>query len=301
MTNSTKDNENDSDNDADAKDRSHEPEQVILDIVEDFQNGAEPFDEDYSDDPLTKAKREMTDDGVISSDEELARFITLNMAMNVNVDAQQLSNRVRGFWREERWIFEPDILVGEERYDELCDLFKGLGEYDEHPVIDEHGLMRWGKRAANHWYVVAYTLYHNYESDALVLLDSHDNNALELRDCVQNDRHESIHENIPTTKQFPGLGGDKNSILWPREIHDHVRSLEDIALLPMPVDTHIVKTTNRVFGTDYTTDDKNEIGELYHNLCKEHGLTATRVDKPLWAIGTYWDDWGQEYLEGKTE
>lgn len=207
-------------------------------------------------------------EGAFHDDWDRALYVTFTLAVNFAKPANRLSRRLQALWNDEHWIFDPPALVGDHRYDDILDLFKGQGRFQNHRVMDEYGLMEHGKRDTDIWYTVAYTLYHEFDSNPLVLLDEHDNDALAVYEYVSEARRDTpVHEKIRTTKKFPSLGGEKIGPLWLRALDDYVRRLDNIALLPIPVDRQIARVTNHLFGTEYSEDnqqDKEVIVPLEH-------------------------------------
>jgi hypothetical protein len=284
-----------------------DPERILLSIVEDYERSrrlfADKSAEDAVDMPLKEALADLETEGSFDSERERALYVTFNLTVNYRKPADRLARRVKGLWKEENWIFEPTQLVNERGYYELLNLFKGQGEFQTHPVAEEHGLMELGKTDVNYWYTVAHTLYNEHDSDPLALIAEHDDDALAVYNYVSEARSEEpAHEEIRTTKKFPGLGGEKIAPLWLRAIDDYVRPLDNIALLPLPVDRHTARLTNYLFGTNYSADDEEDraaIRDKYRRFCEQHDVTSTRFDKALWLIGENWTDGGRAYLDKK--
>ena len=280
------------------------PRRIIEEILIDFERndgifrGATQNDVDL---PLRKSLNELESEGVMDGDRERALYITFNLTHNFSRPAERLSNRNMGFWKEENWIFRPEILAGEQRYYDLFDLFKGEGKFQSHPVTDEYGLMEYGKRDVDFRYTLAHTLYEEYESDPLRLFEEYDNDASAVYKHVSQAQYEEpVHEEIRLTKKFPGLGAEKIGPLWLRAIDDHVLDLKNIGLLPIPVDRHIAHVTNYIYETDYTADNEDHCEEIrneYLEFCREYDQASTRLDKALWLIGKSWDTRGREYLQ----
>lgn len=282
------------------------PRRIIEEILIDFERNDGIFREETQNDvdlPLRKSLNELKSEGMMDGDKERALYITFNLTHNFSKPAERLSNRNMGFWKQENWIFRPETLVGERRYYDLFDLFKGEGEFQSHPVTNEHGLMEHGKRDVGFRYTLAHTLYEEYESDPLRLFEEYDDDASAVYEHVSQARYEEpVHEEIRLTKKFPGLGAEKIGPLWLRAIDDHILDLKNIGLLPIPVDRQIARVTNYLYGTDYTADDeghREEIRNEYLEFCREYDQASTRLDKALWLIGESWNDGGQEYLERK--
>lgn len=277
-------------------------DRVIQQVVEDYRASEGPFDGTISEEsaalPIERIWREM-----FTQPEAL--YLTLSTALNYSgKQAETLRWRTKELWETERWIYEPDELVGNDRYYDLLDLFKGQDEYENHPAMEEYGLMEGGKRDANIWYTISATLYEEYDSNPMQLFEAKGHDARSIFDHVQTARREEpAHEEIRMTKAFPYLGGEKVGPLWLRLIDDLVTPLEGVELLPLPVDAQIVKVTNYLFDTEYPSDpsdsEKEEIRDLWHPFCKEHDISTAELDDAFWRIGEQgnWDDWGKEYLD----
>lgn len=286
---------------------ANNPEEALLSIVDDYEQSRALFEkkdpEEDVDLPLKEALRELDTASEFADDRERCLYLTFTLTLNFSRPADRLSQRLRHLWVAEPWAFNPQTLVTEQRYHDLLDLFKGRNDFQDHPVMNEYGLMEYGKQDAAFWYTVAYTLYQEFESDPLSLIDDHDGDAHAVYQYVSNERlDEPAHEEIQTTKKFPGLGGEKIAPLWLRAIDDYIRPLDNIALLPIPVDVQVARVTNRLFGTEYTADrdkDREAIRDLYRQFCEEYNRTSTRLDKALWLIGENWDTEGQDYLNQK--
>jgi len=282
-----------------------EREDVIQQIFEDYRASR-----DFFDDNVGSEGSDLPIETVMSGMDFISRpkslFLTLGTALNFQKEAITLRKRTAGLWETEHWIYQPQTLIEGDRYHDLVDLFKGRNEYENHPVLEEHGRMEHGERDAEIWYTVAATLYEQYESNPMTLLEAYEFDAKSIFDHVQEARREPAHESIEMTKAFPYLGGDKVGPLWLRLLDDMVHPLERIHLLPLPVDRQIVKITNYLFDTEYSLKpseaEKNEIREIWYPRGKEHGLSAAEVDDALWRIAEEgnWEDGGREYVERLT-
>lgn len=285
------------------------PEQVLLQILDDYEHSRALFEDEATEEdvdlPLKEVLDELEQENEFTNDQERSLYLTFTLTLNFSRPADQLSRRLKNLWLTEPWIFDPQILINEQRYHDLLDLFKGRGAFQDHSVMTEYGLMEYGKQDAAFWYTVAYSLYQEFDSNPLVLVNDYDNDAHAIYQYVSEARlDDPAHEEIQTTKKFPGLGGEKIAPLWLRAIDDYIRRLDNIALLPIPVDVQVVRVTNHLFGTDYSADseaDREAIRELYRQFCEEYNQTSTRLDKALWLIGENWNTGGQGYLEQKIE
>ncbi|MFB6187726.1 MAG: hypothetical protein ABEI86_12785, partial [Halobacteriaceae archaeon] len=213
--------------------------------------------------------------------------------------------RTAGLWTSEPWIYDPQTLVGDDRYHDLLDLFKGRNEFENHEVIEKHGRMEWGKKDADIWYTVAATLFEEHESNPLNLFENFNSDAGEIYSHVSTgSRDQPAHEEIRMVKKYPYLGGEKIGPLWLRLINDlEVHTLHNVDLLPLPIDSQVVKVTNLIFDKDFSSDpsdqEKDEIRKIWHPYCEEHNISTADLDDALWRIGEQgnWEDnGGRDYL-----
>lgn len=272
--------------------------QAIHRIVRDYEAGAGPFTDTDRQLPIV----DVTDDMEFPNERDKALFLTLSTAPNYMRDAQRLRERCRRLWETEHWIFEPSTLVGDDRYDDLLALFKGTDQYRGHSVLQRYGLMERGKRDVDIWYTVAYTLYTEYQSSPLVLIKEFGYDAVDLFNHIQSASYpRPVHPKSGTSKKFPYLGGGKIGPLWLRIIHEMVHPLDnigDIEGIPIPVDVHVTKVTNYLIGTNLTAEsDRDTIQELWKSFCKQADLATVQVDKPIWILGTLWENGGREYAQ----
>jgi hypothetical protein len=282
---------------------SSEAERVTQVIMQDYQNQQGPFEDvESSILPVESVMDEMFDED--SDTREMALYLTLSTSLNFMRQADRLRQRTMALWTDENWIYRPSVLVEEDRYEDLLNLFKGQDAHANHPVFEEHGLMEYGKQDADIWFTIAATLYEEHDSNPIHLFESFEDDAQAIFDHVQTDRREEpAHERIRFTKKYPYLGGEKVGPLWLRLTDDLVYRLDGVQLLPLPVDRQIVKVTNVLDGTEYPLepddDDRQEIRELWHPFCKEYGYSTAELDDALWRIGEEenWDAWGEEYIE----
>lgn len=277
---------------------------VIQQVIADYRDGTGPFEESTDEDssalPVEKVWTEM-----FGARPQLL-YLTLSTALNYyGKEAETLRWRTKGLWETERWIYEPEELVGKNRYQDLFDLFKGVGEYENHPVMEKHGLMEGGKGDVDIWYTISATLYEEYDSNPMNLFEDQDYNARQIFDYIKTaEREEPAHERSRFTKSaFPYLAGEKVGPLWLRLIDDFVHPLKDVDSLPLPVDSQIVKVTNYLFNTNYPSDpsdsDVEEVRERWEPFLEKHNISTAEIDDAFWRIGEQgnWDKWGKEYLE----
>jgi hypothetical protein len=286
---------------------SNDPEQVLSRVIGDYEHSQALFEdkgtEEDVDLPLKEVLNELEQENEFTNDQERSLYVTFTLTLNFSRPADRLSRRLKNLWLTERWMFDPQTLVKQRGYHELLDLFKGREAFQNHPVMTEHGLMEYGKQDAAFWYTVAYSLCQEFDSNPLVLVSEYDEDAHSVYQYVREARlDEPAHEAIQTTKKFPGLGGEKIAPLWLRAIDDYIHPLDNIALLPIPVDIQLARVTNFLFGTDYSADnkqDREEMRTLYRGFCEENNHQNTRLDKSLWLIGENWKSGGRAYLEQK--
>ena len=285
----------------------NEADAVLRSIFKDFNRGADFFsdiaDEDVADSGLEEDIAEFEAAGLMESDTEKALYLTFHLTLNFNRNSDRLNNQMRSFRREEPWIFEPATVIESERYQDLRDLFKGKGKYEGHPTTEAHGTTRWGKTDADYWYTVASTLHDEYNNDPLVLFDRFDDDAGQISEHIKTARSDNpAHDEITTTKRFPGLGGEKVAPLWLRAIHDIVRPLENTVALPFPVDVHTARVVGELLDEEFSADDeadRDRIREHLREFCSAYEVPAVRVDRPLWLLGKNWEDGGEDYLQEK--
>lgn len=271
-------------------------------LMEDYENQQSHFEDVES--SILPVESVMDQMG-FSNDRERALYLTLSTALNFMRSAETLRRKTKALWDKERWIYEPDTLVGEDRYGELESLFTRPVEYTDSEGQETESKMRYGKKDCDIWFTIATTLYEDHESNPLDFFASHDYDASEIFAYVQTERRdEYAHERITFSKQkFPYLAGEKIGPLWLRLVDDLVRPLDGVDLLPLPVDRQIVKVTNYLEGTNYSLEpsaqDRKEIRKLWEPFCEQHGYSTAELDDALWRIGEEenWDNWGQEYLD----
>lgn len=284
---------------------SPEAERATLKIMDDYENHQGPFEDvESSILPVESVMNEMFDED--SKDRAKALYLTLSTSLNFMRQAQRLRQRTKGLWETESWIYEPETLVEGDLYEDLLDLFKGRNEYANHPTLEKHGLMEYGKQDADIWFTIATTFYEDYDSNPIRLFKSCDDDARTVFEHVQSARREEpAHEQIRFTAKYPYLSGEKVGPLWLRLTDDLVYPLNGVELLPLPVDRQIVKVTNALLGTEYPLEpddgDRKAIRERWHPFCEEHGISTAELDDALWRVGEEenWEAWGEEYIQEK--
>jgi hypothetical protein len=203
------------------------------------------------------------------SERDRALFLTLTCVTNHIHDGTGRSKRTDGedglwqtcadLWKTSRWIFSPDDLVGDNRLDELKELFASLEIMDHRDPV-------W-------WYRNAETLYEQWDGDVRSLLAEPMISDLSPNDLAYDAPtiERTIKEN-----NFPALGGDKIRPLWLRLMHEEVHELKQIETINIPVDYHIVELTNRLKGTgaDFDSsekDDRETVRRYWMVICQKNG------------------------------
>lgn len=248
---------------------------ALVDIFEDYDRWRPPFSEHGGiTTPITRS---------LDSNREKALFLTFTTALNRQRDAKQLYSKFERLWYDDHWIFEPETLVLERDFEELATLFHNEG-------------VRFGEKDAEVWYEIARTLYHDYESNPMVLLEEFNYNM----ECLESHIRTASGETrfFANGKKFPSLRGDKIRPLWLRLISNQVHPLGSEDGSDVSVDIHIIQITNRLLETEYTTDeaDKSEIRKFWRSVCQAKPIKPIDIDGPLWYINRGWEEWGRAYL-----
>lgn len=222
--------------------------------------------------PVQKVKSDIKDE------QELATFLTLTVSINYFKETDgrdglwQTSKRL---WDDEHWLFEPNTIAEEKELDDIVSVFGDVGW--------------WPNQDAEIWHTISLTLAQDFSGNVLNLMESAGYDAVRLKEYI-----------IDNGQSFPFLKGDKIAPLWLRLLHEEVHPLDNIDQMPVPVDTHIVKVTNMLLGTDYDeeeNDDLDEIRQLWQNVCQDAGLVPVRLDQPMWFLAKYEEECGRDYLD----
>lgn len=244
-------------------------------IVEDYDNRRPPFES------VVGITTPITDK--IEGKCEKALFLTLTSALNRRRDAEQLYTKFERLYYDEHWIFEPETLIEDREFQDLADLFEDEGT-------------RFGRRDAEYWYEIARTLYEEYNSNPVALLEACDHNAERLEMHVRSATGDTRF--FEHGKKFPGLRGDKIRPLWLRLLSNQVQPLGAKGGSDVSVDTHVLQITNRTLGTEFTnsTADKEEVRQIWRKICANEPIDPVDIDGPLWYINRDWSDWGRAYV-----
>jgi hypothetical protein len=282
---------------------SPESEEITLEILDDYENRRGPFNDARL--PIESVMPELE----FADNHERAIFLTFSTSLTYRGDARVVRQQARALWEQNRWVYDPEDLVGNNRYEDLLNLFTNPIIYSDRQGKQRSAKMRYGKKDCGIWYNIAYTLKEDHESNPLSLLSSNNYHAKQIFDYVQTARwDEYAHEQIKwSKKKFPCLGGEKVGPLWLRLIDRYSRSLDGMEQIPLPVDRQIVKVTNFLEGTQFPRDcgeqTREKVRELWHPFCKKHGISTAELDNVLWRIGEdeNWDKWGEKYLKQLTD
>lgn len=249
--------------------------EVATEIADDYEHWREPFNQTGGiTTPITNQI-----DGV----REKGLFLTLTSSLNRQRDAERLFEKFERLYYDEHWIFEPETLIEERDFEELVDLFEREGT-------------RYGQGDAEVWYEIALTLYEEYDSDVLNLLEECDYNMQKLEERVRTKSGDTRF--FKHGKRFPVLKGDKIRPLWLRLISRQVHRLENRDGSDVSVDTHLIQITNHLLGTEYTNDeaDKARVREFWRDVCDGTDVQPVDIDGPLWYINRNWSEWGRAYV-----
>ncbi|RDZ49703.1 hypothetical protein C5C07_20110 [Haloferax sp. Atlit-4N] len=232
---------------------------VISTILNDYEEWNEPFDPSQlpSKEPLT----------AITGTRDRALFLTFTSSVNYRRPADRLWRTAAELWRDYRWVFEPATVVARGQ-DELTAVFKEVG-------------MQFHNQDAKYWFQNARTFHEEFDDSPLELFSANNDDAVAILQSVR--RHPDLL----------GLGGQKIGPLWMRQIHEEVRPLTRVPELDIPVDTQIQKVTAVLLGEELSNES---IRRFWRDFSRIHGFDPVIVDRPLWILGSIWDDGGEAYL-----
>lgn len=237
----------------------------VTGLVEAYESRDGPFTEELM--------PEATPASGLDTADKRARFLTFGSTLNYQRSSERLWESMESLWNDEPWMFDP-AAVSKKDVDAIKDVLQTYGA-------------RFPNNDADGWYRVATTLHEEFNDSPEVLLESVEYDAVELVHVVR------------THSGFPYLGGKKIAPMWARFMHENVHPLNRITELDIPVDVQVRKVTKAIVEPllEYEFDDDDEIRAFWLDFCRDNDLDPTRVDKPFWIIGAYWDDWGREYLQ----
>lgn len=252
--------------------------EVMREVLTEYEQEKEPFGSFEGE--LSKALDE------INSEQQKALFKTLSTALNYQTNADAHYRRFGQLWKEQRWLFKPEVVVEQKDLDDIRTVFQ---EYDVHMY----------NQNAKIWSDLCLKLYEDYNSNPLKIFEEAEYDFDEVEQIVRRNTLNDGHMN----PDFPFLRGSKIRPLWLRFMRSQISKQTGFENTEVAVDTHIISITNKLLGTEYseTPDDKEAIREFWHDVCEPQDINPIRLDFPLWLINRDWNDWGEEYLREKLE
>jgi hypothetical protein len=237
----------------------------VTGLVEAYETREGPFAEELM--------PEATPAGDLSKKSDRALFLTFGSILNYQRSSERLWESMEQLWAVEPWMFSPES-VSQRSVEDIKEILQSYGA-------------RFPNNDADGWHRVATTLYEEFDGRPEALLAATSFDAVELVELVR--KHDG----------FPYLGGKKIAPMWARFMHENVDELDRVAELDIPVDVQVRKVTKAVVEPvlDIEFEDDDQIRVFWLEFCAEVGVDPTRVDKPFWIIGAYWEDWGKEYLQ----
>lgn len=181
--------------------------------------------------------------------------------------------------------------------DSLVELYEiddgyGTNHFDPHDIVSLDGDklksqfasvgFRYPSRDSRGWQVNNEILLDQYNGRWTNLIEHVDYDAPSLVKQLQNDG-------------FLYLKGVKIAPMYARIIDNEVTPLDNIWELDIPVDTHVRRLSQQLFGAPEMTDDG--VRRIWRRMGEEHEINRAIVDGALWHIGNKWGDWGEDYFE----
>jgi len=280
---------------------------IVERIVSDYETLNEPFAGEIL--PINRALDELA----LTADQERERalYITLDGALNRQIDADVLRDQTIKLWETEPWAFQPNQVV-QQGFETLREVFVS-GEYS----------FRFPETDAEYWFRNAYTLNREFDSDPMNLFAEFEFDANAIHQYVKSAAYDEDIQpefnNLTNNHKFTALGGDKVGALWLQNIHmlvTHLHNIQDVAsdianappqaedeLVPIPVDVQVAKVTSELLERDFDAEtDRNELIDIWAAFFETSELDPLCVDKPLWTLGRIWNEGGAEYVHSlKTE
>jgi len=223
--------------------------------------------------------------GVVAGSLEHILFITLTVAIDYQRDADALwaSSRRTYADPETRYLFHP----------------QSLHEVPFSKVIQDmqkYGRSKKQRNDAYIWKTVAVSFYKKWQGDPRNFLASCNWSAPTILKHLKTDTHV---ENNRATWDFPFLRGNKIGPLWLRMLRDnvHMKELQDLHLVPIPVDIHVARATlalGLVRGQYEGSLDTlfEEIRKVWFKSMEGLGIEGRSmisldVDEALWHLSKY--------------
>jgi hypothetical protein len=217
--------------------------------------------------------------------EQAARFVTFGSTLDYQRSAERHWGTMIQLYEKTPWLYDPAAVARRGREAVFNEL--------------QPAGVRFPNNDTDGWVRVAETLSMEYDASPLTLYDAHDHDAGRLLTRLREG------------KGFPYLGGAKIAPMYVRIVHHNVRPLDNIDALPVAIDSQVRNVTEYLFtelapslvaNHDVTIDAVRAFWEQCARLesfrtVGEAPLTGERIDRPLWLVGTYWDEWGQDVFD----
>lgn len=200
--------------------------------------------------------------------EPRARYLTFTLTLTYDTDARQLWETTRRLWDDYPWLFDPRSLVVERNRTAVTRIFERNG-------------IRYWRRDAAAWYLLASRLVESYRGSVLSLVASVECDALRLLRRVR-------------TEGFPVLDGETIGPHWCRLLHEDVVRLYRIDRIPFPVDVSLVRVSKELVGSFESTE---AVRAFWRAFCSLSGFDPVLVDRSLSLVGAHWEEWGREYVD----
>lgn len=223
--------------------------------------------------------------GIVIGSSEHILFITLTVSIDYQRDANALWASAQRTYAdpETRYLFYPPL----------------LHEAPFHKIIQDMQKYKLSKKPRNDahiWKTVAISFYKKWQSDPRNFLASCKWKAPTILGRLKADTH--IENNRPTW-DFPFLRGNKIGPLWLRMLRDnaHLTEIEDLDLVPIPVDIHIARATLALGIVHGQFEGRLET--LFEEIRKAWFLSVEEIqvenrqmisldiDKALWHLSKY--------------
>lgn len=223
--------------------------------------------------------------GVAAGSLEHILFITLTVSIDYQRDADALwaSSRRTYADPETRYLFHP----------------QSLHEVPFSKVIQDmqkYGLSKKQRNDAYIWKTVAVSFYKKWQGDPRNFLAGCNWSAPSILKHLKTDTH--VENNRPTW-DFPFLRGNKIGPLWLRMLRDnvHITILQDLHLVPIPVDIHVARATLALGLVRGQFD--GSLDTLFEDIRKvwfqsvitlqvhNRPMISLDVDEPLWHLSKY--------------
>lgn len=239
-------------------------DEAVQQIHDDYADRRPPFDgvRFPEDDTLEILEPE--------SVEQTARILTFGSSINYNRNTTDLWEKLTRIGeRTDNDAYDPNWIVSNPQQVEQ---------------IFETIRTRYPNRDANYWLANAQALVEHHDGRIDQLVSEH-RSADAIIDHVN--RH-----------QYKGVSGDKIAPMWVRYVHEYAYPVENLDTLPIPVDVHVKRLTERLTNT--TFDDNTNVQACWDDLCEPTNTSPIEIGKPIWLIGKHWNDWGKDYFDSIT-